>query len=109
MAIFNYCPSVSSSSEESAKILSSQFGDGYEQRISDGINSIKRSWQVSFSGKKEYINEIRDFLRARNGVESFEWTPPDGEEGKWTCDSWNKTYASGSVHTLRTTFKEVFE
>jgi phage-related protein len=109
MPTFDYCPSVSSSSQEESRVLVTSYGDGYQQRIGDGINIRKRIWNVTFNGTAEYTNEIRDFLRTSNGVDSFDWTPPDGEAGKWICTSWNKTYFSSAVHSIKATFVEVFE
>jgi len=109
MPTFNYCPSVDSSQEESTKVLESVFGDGYSQTVPDGINSIKRVWNVSFTGSISYVNEIRDFLRLRGGTESFDWTPVGEEAGKWKCKNWSKVFPSGNVHKIRATFGEVFE
>ena len=38
-----------------------QFGDGYMQRVGDGINNTPRQWQLQFKGSQQYIEEIDSF------------------------------------------------
>ena len=45
------------------RVLSAKFGDGYEQRVLDGINNIEETYDVSFRNRsKAEINTIADFL-----------------------------------------------
>ena len=62
--------------EKEPKVLVSKFGDGYEQRVADGINNNLQKWSLSFTKRSDAdIDAIYDFLDARGGVESFFWTP----------------------------------
>jgi phage-related protein len=54
------------------------------------------------------LDAIEAFLVARNGIESFDWTPPTGAAGKWICTSWNRSYSAQNVNSLSATFTEVF-
>ena len=57
------------------------FGDGYEQRVPIGLNSDQRRWEVVFANRPNATADaIEAFLRARGAVQSFNWTPPHGEE-----------------------------
>lgn len=90
------------------RVRSAQFGDGYSQAVPDGINSIVRSWPLSFSGRSAYVTPIREFLIAKRGAESFFWTPPLGVQGLYRCGEYALTAHGGNLYTLTATFREVF-
>lgn len=43
---------------------SAQFGDGYKQLVSEGLNSKSQSWPVSITGPAATIKAAMDFLTA---------------------------------------------
>lgn len=57
-----------------------KFGDGYEQRQPNSLRPKRQTWEVSKTGNRALIEEIKAFFDARRGVESFYWTPPDGRQ-----------------------------
>lgn len=93
------------------RVRRAQFGDGYEQRSPDGLNSVRRSWSVTWSVISEYDRvALMGFFKQMAGVNSFEWIVPDsGEMVRVTCDDPSATHDSFSNHTVTATFKEVFE
>jgi phage-related protein len=108
MATFNWVP-VSASKTQTPRVRSAQFGDGYSQRTADGINNKPREWQLTFTQRKTYIDAINTFLDTRSGVESFDWTDPEGHTAKYVCASWNRSLnGTDVVSTLAATFTEVF-
>lgn len=91
------------------KVRTAVFGDGYQQRVGDGINRQARVWQIeSVDYADEDIDAIEAFLVARDGAESFDWTPPTGAAGKFICKSWRRTANDGRWQTISATFEEVF-
>lgn len=87
-----------------------QFGDGYEQRISYGLNYDPKSWRLTFSNRTNTEREsILTFLEARAGSESFTWTPPRGTTAKYVCSEWNMEMTNYNNNTITATFVEVFE
>ena len=54
-------------------------------------------------------NDIIDFLEARGGVESFDWTPPFGDAGKYICSEWQTTLRSHNFNNIRAIFQQVYE
>lgn len=111
MALFNWHITASPTLTETPNVKKIKFGDGYEQRFTNGINSTPQSWSVSFSNRLE--NEavaIRDFLRSHGGVLSFDWQPPgENRTYKFTCSSWNLVPHKGGVYSMSTTFEQVFD
>jgi phage-related protein len=107
MATFNFCPAFGASDQNKPRVLIAVFGDGYQQRVADGINISTRQWALNFSRKQSDIDDIRAFLEARQGVESFDWTPPRGDAGKWIAQEWSGQVNDGG-DSLSVTFTEVF-
>jgi phage-related protein len=108
MATFDYCPNPDANKRVSPRTIGIQFGDGYSQRVADGINTQARVWDLTFTRLKDTIDEIEDFFIARNGVESFDWVPPEGDQGKFVCSSWARALPYKGVHSISAQFIEVF-
>lgn len=95
--------------ELTPRVLSSKFGDGYEQRAGDGININQRKWSVSFISKSLAIADaIDDFLLTQDGITSFLWYPPSGLGGFWICRSWKRVADTFATWTITCMFEEVF-
>lgn len=108
---FTYVPSKRFTKSSKPRVLTAQFGDGYSQRVGDGINRIVTEWSLSFASRSiTEINNIISFLEARSGVEAFKWTPP-GESTQYAviCPEWSKTYDSPISATIQARFVQVFD
>ena len=55
-------PDKSLSKTSSPKVHLAKFGDGYEQRLRKGINSIEEQFEVSFENRNTLIKIIDIFL-----------------------------------------------
>lgn len=110
MAIFTWIPSLNSQLDEEPRVLSAAFGDGYEQRAGDGINNNLPKWSLRFDTRTvSEAGAIRDFLRACNGVDSFDWTPPMGTAGKFLCRKWSMNASGPLSYDISAVFEEVPE
>lgn len=110
MATFTYVPSFTADLEEKPTIRTVNFGDGYEQRLAFGIHTQPKKWSLQFRNRSNTERDgILTFLRARGGVESFDWTDPNSYSGKWVCDSWNVSQIAYNYNDISATFREVFE
>lgn len=107
MATFTWIPEYGAAGESKPRVNKAVFGDGYEQRVRDGINTIIRTWDLTFMKTPTDMDYIETFLNTQAGSSSFEWTPPTGNIGKWLCDSWKRASNPG-YDTLTCTFREVF-
>ena len=68
--------SLSQSAKTSVRVA--KFGDGYQQRVADGLNSVGSSFSLSFNNRtKEDIDDIVSFFESKKGVGSFSFTYPD--------------------------------
>jgi phage-related protein len=90
-------------------VLSSQFNNGYSQRLAVGINNVAGSWSVSFTGNQAYVEPIRDFLKRHKGAQHFLWAPPMEEQGAYiTSGAWHLQSLGKNLFTLSSTFQQVF-
>ena len=111
MAVFSYIPDYGAGRSHTPRVRSVRFGDGYEQRLAYGLNTNLQVWQLSFNARTDVeTDNILDFLDARNGVESFDWTTPDGVTGKkWVCRQWQKNMTAFNINSVSCQFEEVAE
>jgi phage-related protein len=109
MATFTWIPSNGSSVTHAPKVNRAKFGDGYEQRSLNGINTDPRMWQLMFQNREtSEADAIAAFLKARKGFESFDWTPSSGSAGKFICVEWTDSHESAGYRSINATFEEVF-
>ena len=97
------------STTQSFNVLSSKFGDGYEQHISVGINNQKGQWAYSRTGYSAEIKLIKDFFDRHKGADSFLWNAPlDGEVRVKADAQYQLTKIGGDVWQISTTFTQQF-
>jgi len=92
------------------------FGDGYEQRIANGINNLEQTLSVSFSTRpKAEIDDLVAFFESLGGVSKFRFDIEDSNAGsstetiKCVCDTWNQSWAYDDYYSLTATFRRVYE
>ena len=97
---------------EAPKVRVVKMGDGYEQRIEEGINNNPQVWPLAFTKRNGVdVAGVYDFLKARGGVESFEWTPRgESTPRKFICRKWSRRFDNYDVvQSINFTLEEVFE
>ena len=98
------------------RVLKVQFGDGYEQRIQDGINNLKQEFSVTFNNRpKAEIDDIVAFLNNKAGTTAFNFTYPDSNAGggettiKVVCEDWSQRYSYDDFYSASMKFRRVYE
>jgi phage-related protein len=110
MATFSYTPSFTAVENSAPRVRKTVFGDGYEQRVRFGLHTDPKEWQLQFNNRTDTERgNIVTFLEARAGVESFDWTDPNGTAGKYVCESWSVEQVAYNFNNIRASFREVFE
>jgi len=91
----------------------STFGDGYEQRIADGINNLAQTMNITFSNRpKAEIDDLVAFFESLGGVSKFQMTIDDTngtETIKVICRTWNQTWAYDNFYNLAVQVQRVYE
>ena len=107
---FAWCQDLESNSQSSAfNVLSSKFGDGYEQNISVGINNRKGQWTYTRTAQKAEIQEIKAFFDAHKGADSFLWDSPLDGEVRVVAGDYMPVSLGGDVWSISTTFTQDFK
>lgn len=95
------------------KIRLASFGDGFEQRLPDGVNHISKTFNIRFSPRtKEEIDDIIDFFEYMGGVTSFEVTLPNSnrtETERIVIDDWDKNYSHDNFYSATASGRKVNE
>ena len=106
-------PDKQLSRKNTPRVHLAQFGDGYEQRLQDGINSLKQEISVSFQTRpKAEIDDLVAFFESLGGVNKFEMTIDDSngnETIKVLCQQWSQTWAFDNFYSLSATFVRCYE
>jgi len=105
-------PDFGSSRKSQPNVRKVQFGDGYEVRLTYGLNQNPRVWDLKWTAKDSTdADAIEAFFDARAADNaSFDWTPLDETSAsKWVVDSWSRDHQYANVNTITATFRQVFE
>ena len=88
-----------------------QYGDGYETRLTYGLNQNPKRYNLTFQVSETDADTIETFLDARAADNaSFDFTPPgEASSSKFVCENWNKSIPYVGRATINCTFREVFE
>ncbi len=104
-------PSYGARKTSKPNVVSVEFGSGYSQRISFGLNQDLKKWSLEWENITETeADEMEAFLEARKGTESFTFTPPgEGSSSNYICSEWRKNLKYPTLCTFTCAFEEVAE
>lgn len=116
MSDWNYVPDRNMKKSATPRIRMSQFGDGYSQRMQDGINYMAQTWALEYVNRSwTTILAMVTFLEGKGGVTAFTFTPPGEAEIKVICKQWDVTTVvrsttdADSFGSLSVSFERVYE
>lgn len=112
MAAFpSYTPTSPVTITTKPRVLKSDFGDGYSQRSSDGLNPFDRTLEMTFERLSAAdATVIENFLAGCAGVTSFTFTIPlTSTTYSWVCPEWIRTLEHGNKSTISVRFEQVFD
>jgi phage-related protein len=106
---FTWVPDREPQLNQTPKVTVVKFGDGYETRTSNGLNSNPQQWTLQFSMDNPTMAAILTFVQNAGGVQSFYWTDPvEGNTNLYVCRKWRATY-KGGLTLMNFDFEQVFE
>lgn len=111
MADWVWVESPGTSLDEEPRLRRARFGDGYEQRSPDGINSLAQQWEYFAEDVDDAIaQEMVSFLRT-HGVAGFNYVPMWHTAAiRVVCRRWRRTLGSRvGQSNISATFEQVFE
>ena len=88
------------------KVRRVQFGDGYSQRGTEGVNSEQCAYPLTFALPHAQIAHIVNFLREHAGAKAFLWAMPNETLRPFTCAGYQGPKNIGPTHSeLTATFE----
>ena len=108
-------PDKGLNSSNTPRTFTVEFGDGYEQRIANGINALQQSFSVSFDTRpKAEIDDIIAFFVNKAGVTAFSFTYADSNNSgettiKVVCEDWSQSWDYDNFYSASATFRKVYE
>ena len=109
-------PDKGMSKSNKPKVFTAEFGDGYEQRVAQGINNLEQEFSVGFATRpKAEADDIIGFLESTNGVTAFNFTFADTnasgneETVKVYVKTFDQKWDYDDYYTCTATFKRVYE
>tara|TARA_Y100000310_G_C20648698_1_gene798147 strand:- start:1563 stop:2105 length:543 start_codon:yes stop_codon:yes gene_type:complete len=106
---FFWAPSYNLAMQQEPRVLSIAFGDGYEQRLPDGINNDLLQFSLTFDKRStEETAAIIHFFSSKKGVKPFFFRAPHpyGITKKFICKNWSSTLVFEDHYTIAATFTE---
>jgi phage-related protein len=112
---FWWKPSYDTKITNKPKVTKLKFGNGYEQRLINGVNEKLKEIDLIFQNRseKETIS-ILHFLNERNGQESFIYNIPTIYyksstilNTRFVCPEWSSTYISYNNYSIEMKLEEV--
>lgn len=96
--------------EKEQQVRSVALADGYEQVGTNGINSERRTYPLTWKGSKDEVQAMDDFLSAHY-VKAFVFTPPGHPTGIYRVKAGTTiktTYISSRVRGITATLVQAF-
>lgn len=106
--VFTWNPLENATADAMFRVRKAQFGDGYAQRVRDGLNTRMKPWVVTFRGRASYIDPIRNFLDTHAGATAFLWTPPGGVSGLYVCERYSEIGLVNERFSITATFEQAY-
>jgi phage-related protein len=107
---FFWTPSYNFQVSHQPKTQTIQFGDGYAQRLKDGINNDLLNLNLSFEGRTENeASSIIHFLKERGGFGAFYFKCPAPYSiiKKFVCSNYSSTFVFADNYNLQCQFQEI--
>jgi phage-related protein len=101
--------------ETKPRVLYARFGDGYEQRMANGINNLDETYNITFVTRpKAEIDDIAALFDSKKAVTAFNFTIPDSNAGgekviKVVCEDYTIEYNFYDYYSISARFRRVYE
>lgn len=103
-------PSPGTSRKPELKLIESEFGDGYTQSVGDGINHMRRVFELKWDTLKQaQADTIESFLESKGGATPFLYRHANTAAPiKVTCKEWNRTDLAAGQCSFTATLRQSF-
>lgn len=104
MAEFTFALSSAKQVTVSPRVKVAQFGDGYAQRVQDGLNAQPEQWSLSLDNRPAaQVADVVAFLSSHGGHTPFTWRGK-----KWVCPSWSRQEHGRGIESVSFNIEQDF-
>lgn len=114
MALPTFTPAVNpqpgAKQKPEVRLLRADFGDGYTQVAPDGLNHIRKIWDLTWPVLSQTDAEtIYGFFDNMGGCQDFLYTVPGTpNQFKWTCDEYDFSVEKNNTYGVTAKLKQSF-
>lgn len=106
---FTWSPDLGAQRSVKPNVHQTKFGDGYEVRVANGINTSPKKWTLRFSRDLTEATAILTFIENHAGATAFNWTDTLNTAGVYVCREWTINQKFFGVYEVQATFEQVYE
>ncbi|OQS41816.1 phage tail protein [Chromobacterium haemolyticum] len=107
--VFEWVPNFGGEAARRPRVRKAGFGDGYAQRVRDGINNAPVSRRLVFQYDSAEIERIEAFLLRHGGARWFWFQYPGKGRIKVVCEDWSWVPHGHNDETISCAFEQVFD
>lgn len=113
MALDTFSPTTQPTVDATQRVVkrrvnAAQFGDGYSQRSTDGLNTSLRTYTASWAALVSTEADTYEAFFDAHCVTPFLWTPPlETVQRKWLAGDSTQNYVSADIVALSCPLQEV--
>lgn len=108
MPTLTYKPSYAAQLTKKPRILEAKFGDGYGQRVGDGINTNPQAWALTYSNLTDSMaDSVEAFFDSVVGV-SFTWTPPSKSPANFIYKDFSRAHNGEDKNEIRVNIEQTY-
>lgn len=103
----NFIASPGAQTKSAPRVVTSNMGDGYDERKADGLNIDLKEYTLTYNIPKKSVADFRDFMDSKKGYIAFEIMSPS--KRAWVlvvCSTWSET-THNHYSTFNLTCQEV--
>ena len=112
-ATFTFVPSYATNAKSKIRVKELALGDGYSQRVPDGINYEQMTVTAVFQSQTDAeVSALMTFIRTTKFTDWFYWTPPIPGYNtlrKFVCTDYSIVPVSYNCSDVTFEFRESFD
>lgn len=107
LRLFDWVVDMGPSATKTFNVRRAQFGDGYKQLTTLGINNAAKSWAGTKTGDiYSVLMPMALFLDEHEGAVPFLWVDPLGETKQYTCAGYTLTQRKANMWQISLQFEQ---
>ncbi|WP_374537183.1 phage tail protein [Chitinimonas taiwanensis] len=105
--VLTIAPDYGWSDSMQPRVRAMRFGDGYQQLIPDGLNTLLAEVSVPFTNRTDaQRDQLLALFTSLGGAKPFLFTLPGKVQKAYICTRWTESRAGHNANNVQATFQE---